>query len=667
MKVSLNWLSDYVDCSRLSAEELGEVFMRLGFPVEDIEETDADIVLDLEVTSNRPDLLGHLGVARELAAAAGLAFTPPQIPDLPAAGRVTDLAAVDVREPTLCPRYTARVIRGVKVGRSPAWLVEYLQAVGLRSVNNVVDVTNFVLMEYAQPLHSFDLAGLDGGQVLVRRAEPGETLVSIDESRCELNPEMLVIADATKPVAVAGVMGGLNTEVTEATTDLLIEAAQFDPLTTRRTSRALGLMSESNYRFERGIDPVAVDEASLRACQLILDLAGGELAEGVIDVWAQPFQPSEVTLRVDRCNRLLGFDTPAERQVEILAKLGLSPQLADGVIRCTPPSYRADLTREADLIEEVGRIEGYDRIPVHDKITQQVAAPGLVEQTRKKLAEALAAAGFDEVVTAAYLDQPTTALFGCDEPVCVDPLHRRTHNALRPTLLPSLLTVVKTNQDAGNAGVNLYELAAVFPPAEACNLPAEHVQLALASEGDLRDLRGAIEAAVGHLAPKAELHFRPAPSAGFDPPAALEITLDGEPVGSAGLIDAKVADHFDLTATVAAGQIRFAPLVEAAKTPRAYEPIARFPGIQRDLSFIVDDGVRWADLAEVIDALPQAYREDLDYVTTFRGKPIAKGRKSLTLRLTYRAADRTLRNEDVDELIAAVVAAAKDKLNAELR
>ena len=246
MKVSLNWLSDYVDCSRLSAEELGEVFMRLGFPVEDIEETDADIVLDLEVTSNRPDLLGHLGVARELAAAAGLAFTPPQIPDLPAAGRVTDLAAVDVREPTLCPRYTARVIRGVKVGRSPAWLVEYLQAVGLRSVNNVVDVTNFVLMEYAQPLHSFDLAGLDGGQVLVRRAEPGETLVSIDESRCELNPEMLVIADATKPVAVAGVMGGLNTEVTEATTDLLIEAAQFDPLTTRRTSRALGLMSESN-------------------------------------------------------------------------------------------------------------------------------------------------------------------------------------------------------------------------------------------------------------------------------------------------------------------------------------------------------------------------------------------------------------------------------------
>jgi len=273
MNISLNWLTDYVDVS-LPVKELGELLTRIGLNLEGVTETDTDIVLDLEVTSNRPDCLGHLGVARELAAATGVEFRPPTIGDLPTSGVASELTSVEVVDPDLCPRYTARVLRNVKVGPSPNWLVERLDAVGLRSINNVVDATNYVLMEYSQPLHSFDYDKLAEHRIVVRRGKGGERMVSIDETTCTLDDSMLIIADAERPVAIAGVMGGLDTEVTEATTNVLIESAQFDPLSVRRTSRKLRLMSESNYRFERGVDPVGVDAASLRACQLILELAG---------------------------------------------------------------------------------------------------------------------------------------------------------------------------------------------------------------------------------------------------------------------------------------------------------------------------------------------------------------------------------------------------------
>jgi len=267
----------------------------------------------LDVTSNRPDWLGHLGVARELAAVTGATLRRPKIGALPTAGVAGELTTVAVESPDLCPRYIARVIRGVKVGPSPAWLVEHLAAVGMRSVNNVVDVTNFVLMEYSQPLHSFDYDKLAEHRIVVRRAQDGEILQAIDGSKCELNHEMLMIADAARPVAVAGVMGGLNTEVTQGTTNILLESAQFDPMSVRKTSRRLQLMSDSNYRFERGVDPMGVDEASLRACQLIVELAGGQVAAGAVDVWAKPAGPWQLALRPERTTRLLGLEIPAAR------------------------------------------------------------------------------------------------------------------------------------------------------------------------------------------------------------------------------------------------------------------------------------------------------------------------------------------------------------------
>ena len=666
MKVSLNWLSDYVDVS-MSAAELADVFLRIGFPCEDIVETATDIVLDLEITSNRPDLLGYLGVARELAAAAEGRFKPPVIGKLPVRGKAADLTNVEVLDPDLCPRYTARVIRGVKVGPSPRRMLERLEAVGLRGINNVVDVTNYVLMEYSQPLHSFDYDKLAENRIVVRRAAGGESLVSIDGTRCRLDRSMLIIADAEKPVAVAGVMGGRDTEVAEGTTNVLIESAQFDPLTTRGTSRKLRLMSESNYRFERGVDPVGVNEASLRACQLILEIAGGELAEGVVDVWARPFSPPTVTLRCERANALLGLEIPPERQAEILDRLGLSPKLADAVITCTVPSYRSDLTREADLIEEIARLAGYDKIPVYSKIAHAVAPQGQRERIERQVHGALAATGFDEAVTIAFLDPDEAAMFGLGESVCVDPLHRKVGNALRATLLPSLLRVCKTNQDAGNTELNLFELAAVFPPGKDGVLPDERTELALVTTGGLRDLRGTVEAVVDRVAPQVRMDVRECEAEGFAAGSAAAVLLDGERIGTLGLIAPEVLDRYGLERAVAAAAVRFDALLSVADAPRRYQPVPKFPPVRRDLSLIVDEAVRWGELRDAIETVAQPMRAGLEYVTTFRGGPIPPGKKSITVRLTYRRPEGTLRSEEADEQVRQVVSHLKEKLAAELR
>ena len=665
MKVSLNWLTDYVDIS-MSAGELAELIVSVGFGVEEIVQTETDVVLDLEITSNRPDLLGHVGVARELAAAAGAKFRPPVIGQLPVHGNVADLTGVEVPDPQLCPRYTARVIRGAKVGPSPKWMVERLQAVGMRSINNVVDVTNYVLMEYSQPLHSFDLDKLAGRRIVVRRARNGEHIVSIDGTKCELNDTMLVIADAEKPVAIAGVMGGLNTEVGEQTVNVLIESAQFDPLSIRHTSRRLQLMSESNYRFERGVDPVAVDEASLRACQLILQTAGGLLAGGVADVWAKPFEPPVVRLRPERCDAILGVTVPPGRQVEILQRLGLSPLVEGGRIACTIPPHRPDLRREIDLIEEVARLDGYAKIPVGGQVTHAVRGEALPQRTRRQIGRVLAAAGFDEAVTFTFIDRAEAELFGWAETVRVNPRVRKTNNVLRPTLLPSLLRACKANQDAGNADVSLFELAAVFPPGRG-TLPDEYVQIGMVTTGDLRDLRGAVEAIVAQVAADAALDVREAPARGFADGAAAEILLDGEPAGTIGRLDRGVLDFHGLESPIAAATMRLEALLKrAGKTP-TYCPIPRLPAVKRDLSFIVEEAVTWRQVQATIDAVRQSMRAGVDHVTTYRGKPIPDGKKSVTVTLTYRSAEGTLRSEQVDEQVADVVSAMKQTWSAELR
>jgi phenylalanyl-tRNA synthetase beta chain len=717
-------LTDYVKVS-MSAAALGEVLTNIGLNCDGLSAGDSDVVYELDVTSNRPDWLGHVGVAREVSAATGAAFTPPVVPQLPATGDIEQFAGVQVEEPVLCPRYTARLIRGVKVGPSPAWLVERLESVGLRSVNNIVDVTNFVLFEYSQPLHSFDYDKLVDHRIIVRRAREGEMMVAIDGTKCQLDPKVLVIADAQRPVAIAGVMGGQNTEVTERTTSILLESAQFDQLSVRRTSRKLGIMSDSNYRFERGVDPVGVDEASRRACQLILQVAGGELVEGVLDVWAKPFGALAVALRPQRTDALLGVHVPQERQLEILNRLCLSPKATDGKIVCTIPPYRRDIYREIDLIEEIARIGGLDRIPVAHTVTHSVQAQPLQVTLRRQVGHILSAAGFDEALSFTFVDKGENELFGVTDPIAADTLVRKTNNYIRATLAPSLLRCFKNNQDAGNTEISLYELAKVFPPssmavpamsstgvspvsvgahsamnhesaensapiserqghvspanhgrdarathgqdAHATGLPLEHTEIGMATTRDLRDLRGAVEALLAGVAPQAKLEITPKDATGFDAQASAAISIDGKEVGKLGMIAASVLAHYGLERPVAVATLDFDALLPLAGITRTYQPLPRFPAVTRDLSLIVDEPVTWRELQSLITGIDQPMRSAVEYVTTYRGKPIAAGKKSVTITLTYRSTEGTLRSQQVDEQVAQVVAAAKEKLGAELR
>ena len=667
MRISLNWLTDYVDVAAVPVKDLATILTDIGLNCEEIIETPTDIVLDLEVTSNRPDCLGHLGVAREAAAVLGKAFTPPALADVPENGPdVAGLAEVIVEAADLCPRYTARVLQGVKIGPSPQWLVERVEAAGLRSINNVVDVTNYVLMEYSQPLHSFDYDKLEGRKIIVRRGRAGEVMVSIDETTCRLDEDMLVIADAEKAVAIAGVMGGLATEVDDATTNVLIESAQFDPLATRRTSRKLALMSESNYRFERGVDPVGLDRASLRACEMILDLAGGTLARGVVDVWASPFEPKTVAMRPARCNALLGIDVPTERQVEILDRLGLAPRSDGGKIVCTIPPHRADLEREADLIEEVARVQGFDSIPVCPHVTHAVTDEGPAQRTRRQVGLLLTAAGFDEAITYTFSDTAEAEMFGFERLITVDETVRKTNNVLRPTLWPSLLRACKTNQDAGNGAVSLFELAAVFPSGRG-QLPDEKVELALVTTRDLRDLRGAIETLLVRLAPSSAFSVRPADVVGLAPGAGADVVLGDQCVGALGQVADSVQHHYGLEHPLCAARLDFEALLGHAQVRRIFTPLAKFPAASRDLSLVVDEPATWREIQDAIDGVDQPMRADVQYVTTFRGKPIPPGRKSVTVRLVYRSAAGTLRSEDVDEQVAAIVSVLAERVSADLR
>jgi len=431
--VSWNWLKDYVVLD-IEPEELARRLMMAGLNHESTKTVDDDLAIDLEVTSNRPDCLGHLGVAREAAVLCGHPLRlPPAAPreSQPAAAELTRVA---IECPELCPRYIARVIRGVRIGPSPDWLVGRLRTLGISSINNVVDVTNYVLMECGQPLHVFDLTKLTGRQILVREARTGERLEAIDHKTYELSPGMCVIADEQSPVAVGGVMGGAASEVSAATTEILLEAAQFDPASVRATARRLNLHSDSSYRFERGVDPEGVDWASRRAAQWIQELAGGHeqvhVAAGSVDVGRQPAPRAPVVLRFDQLRRILGIEIdPAEvcrilqalgnteRSVVFPARVdyrGSSPagQAADGgAVEVVPPSWRADLTREIDLIEEVARIHGYDAIPEDVSVPMATSARSIEDWVLAEVRQVLTAAGFDEALTVSVVEEDWSAAF----------------------------------------------------------------------------------------------------------------------------------------------------------------------------------------------------------------------------------------------------------------
>ena len=669
MKISLNWLNDYIEAGH-SADQIADILSDLGFPYEGIEHLDDDCVIDIEVSSNRGDCLSHIGIARELAAAIGTELKLPAVGLDESEKDVSDFAAVEIAEPALCGRYTARIIEGVKVAPSPDWLTKRLEAVGMRSVNNVVDATNYVMLETGQPSHAFDYGKIAQGKIVVRKALAGETLISIDGTRCELASDMLIIADAEKSVAVAGVMGGADTEVSEQTTTILLEDAYFDPASVRMTSRKLALPSEASFRFERIVDIEKIDWASKRTAQLITQLAGGKVAKGVVDIYPGKREQKKVTMRLSRLNKLLGIEVPSDEVAKIFSRLSFQPQRKDDLLVCLVPSWRSDIYREVDLIEEVARVYGYCQIPTESKISIEVTPVDARQKSAAAVGTYLNGCGFYETINVTFVDNSVAQLFtdiDFKEHLAVKDVSRKSANLLRQTLITSLLGVLKTNLNAKNSPCRIFEIADTFvPTGKAGTLPTEKTKLALVCDSDFRDLRGVVEGLINSIDRNAQAVFTSADLLWAE--VGAQILVNGEVFGTAGVVSKKVRDKFDFKDLApCAAEMDFELLAALKKGPIKVRPIPKFPAIERDLSIIVDENITWADIVKAVNRKPPDQLEEVQFVGIYRGKAITSGKKSVTLSLRFRDEDGTLTHDTVDGFEADIVAELAESTASQLR
>jgi phenylalanyl-tRNA synthetase beta chain len=671
MRTSLEWLGEFLPGEPIHAEVAAEALTHGGLPVEVIERFGDDTVIDVEVTSNRSDCLSHAGVAREVAALVGREFRGVKIPPAEAAGPpASDATSVCIEAPALCPHYTARVIKGVKVVPSPAWMVRRLEAVGLRSINNVADVTNYVMFETGQPLHAFDFDRLGGRRIVVREARPGEKLVSIDGHERVLEPGMLVIADAERPVALAGVMGGRASEVSGSTVNVLLESARFDPLSVRRTARALAMRSDSSYRFERGIDPTLPDLASVRAAQLIVQTAGGQLLAGVAEAGCEEWTPKTLTLRLEKLRRVLGIDVSADEAVAALRRLQLQPVLAGDGIQVTVPSWRLDLNIEVDLVEEVARVLGYARVPVREEISIRVVPPEPWLKTQGTIRETLVAAGYFEAITFSFVTDLLAGDFVPGEAGAAlsraNPAVRKADASLRPSILPGLLEGVRRNENAGTAAAKLFEIGSVFWN-DAAGRVVERRQLGLVGSCDVREVRGAVEAVLAKLDRQKSVSVSPDARAGFGRGACGRIEWSGQTVGYLGVIEKSVAEKLSLRDPPAAAELDLSMLLAGAQHVPQLSALPKFPPVERDLSLVVKEGARYDQIERTIRGVGAADLEDVVYKMTYRGKPLEKGVKSVTVTLVFRSEEGTLTGDRVDEEVKRIVAAAGSAVGAVLR
>ena len=670
MKISLDWLSDYVEIDK-SAQDVAEILSNVGFPIEGIESVEAGTVIDVEVTSNRGDCLSHIGIARELAAATGKKLKLPKI-KLPEGNKDTgEFVNVKIEQSRLCGRYSARIISGIKVGPAPDWMKKKLEAIGVRSVNNVVDATNYAMMESGQPPHAFDYDKLTGGEIIVRPSMSGERLVSIDGTKCDLDGSMLVIADKAGPVAIAGVMGGLETEISDSTTTVLLEDAHFDPVSIRTTGRRLAISSESAFRFERNVDIEMINWASQRCAQLITQVAGGTVAKGLVDAYPAKWEQQTVGMRFSRLNKLLGIEVDKDAVLKILQALHFNPQLKkDDLVVCNIPSWRHDVYREVDLIEEAARCYGYNNIPVEEKITISVKPVDEREKVASDLRVFLNGCGFYETINVTFVDDVVGGLFAQDgDRLSVQDISRKSANQLRSNLIGSLMSVFKSNYNAGNVPCRIFELAHTFEPVQGqseTTLPNERTKLATVFDGDFRELRGVIEGLVNVLNKDIKLDFKSVDLKWAQ--AGAEITADGRVVGVVGIVSQEIVNKFDLeNVRPCAAELDFDTLFEMRGGSFSLKPIPRFPAITRDLSLVVDESTKWADIITTVNDGSPAELEDVKFVGIYRGKPISSGKKSVTVSLRFRDEDGTLRHEVVDEFESDILGRLKNTLGAELR
>jgi phenylalanyl-tRNA synthetase beta chain len=679
MKISLEWLKDYIELD-LSLPALIEKLNMIGLIVEAWEKKGSDVILDIETYANRPDTLGHLGVARELAAALELRLKDQKWPLAEIEQKTSELVEVQVWDDDLCPRYSGLVVKGLKVGPSPEWLRKRIEAVGLKPINNVVDVTNYVLFSTAHPIHAFDLAEISGRKIIIRRAGEGEVLRSLEGSDISLASEMLVIADEKKPIALAGIIGGEESSVKGSTQDVFIESAFFDPVTIRKTSKKTGISTDASYRFERGADISFPPQAALMAASLLTQL-GGKASVGMADVYPKARKEKTVVLRHHRISDLIGLEIDEEFAVRTLVSLGFQVDAQQkGVWRVKIPQFRVDIEREADLIEEVARFYGYDKIPASIPPLRVLEPPVAQKRERiNRLRQLLFHNGFDEVLNFSFSNPEEEARFKTGKKAIEirNPISSKA-SLLKTTLLGGLLDNIVWNKNRGAEGIHLFEVGNVYFWQNQAK--REQLSLALATTGlvgpvqwhskseetDFFRLKGALESLMTYSRHE-PFSFKEEDHAFFEPRFSLALIFKEETVGYCGLLKKKLLNAYSLNDSVWAAELNLALLFEKQPHPFEYTPVARFPSITRDVSFIADQSVDYQDIKKFIEKLSIPYLTKFDLYDRFSGSSIPKGKISLSVRFVFRHPQRTLLAKDVDAFLEKIINSLVTRFKFQLR
>lgn len=642
----------------------------------------SDFIFEAGVTPNRADLLSIKGMAREAAAITGAVFHDKDFPVDEGEAAVTGFASVEIAPGAPCRRYTAKVIEGVTIGPSPEDIRQRLEAHGIRSINNVVDVTNLVLLETGQPLHAFDLAKLNGRKIIVRPAAHGEKIVTIEGRERALEESMMVVADSERPVAVAGVMGGKETEVTEATTTVLLESAWFDPSSVRRTSRKLGLSSDSSFRFERGVDMEGVERALEMAAHLINKLAGGWVARGTLEVYPVKQHVYPIDFRVRRAQELIGAPASEEEILEIFRKLKIIAKKAGaGVFSATPPSYRVDLKNETDLVEEVARIYGYNKIPTTLPVARLIpGSPGRLSAIRRQAKSLLRASGFMEVINYSFVSRDSFSVTGPEGKKGVSLLNPLTEeqSVMRDSLLPSLLENLKYNLARKTEEVRIFEFAPVFSGNG--KLPSEKWKVSGLIYGqrfepgwsfprdwvDFYDIKGAVERLLEDIGiEKAE--FVAAVHQLLHPGKTAHLKAGGKIAGVLGELHPDFWERYGLRKPAYLFELDIDTLMDLFGRAKKYRQLPRFPESARDVAFVIDEGAPFGELLRTVQKLDTKLIDKVELFDVYYGGNIPQGKRSLAIRVTYRSMERTLTAQEVEDIHSRVVKELTDRFKAEIR
>jgi phenylalanyl-tRNA synthetase beta chain len=683
MGISTNWLKKYVDY-KWSAEELAQALTMAGIAIEGVDDVDGDKVLDLDLTPNRGDCLGMINLAREVAALTGAQVTLPEINIQESPDDIKSYIDVEIKDPDLCRRYAARVVKNVKIGPSPAWMQDALIHSGIRPINNVVDVTNYVMLETNQPLHAFDYSLLsEDKRIVVRRAVKGEKFTTLDDVERVLEDSMLVITDGKKPVALAGVMGGQNTEISDDTTTVLLESANFDPVNTRRTSQKLALRSDSSIRFEKGVDINGAIFAINRAAQLIQELAGGQVVSGICDVYPQPQPPKTIKLRPQRVNELLGTDITAEQIISYMKRLSFPVKKSKDGLDVVVPTYRPDLQVEVDLIEEVARLHGYNLIP--SQLPPGASSGGLTpyQKFQVKIRNTMAS-NMREVINYSFINKEML-----DRVMLPDDDYRRKALAIanplseeqgimRTMLMPGLLMNVSRNLARRNQNLSFFEMGSVFIPGKE-KLPSEVLKLGAVVSGsssinwkaaplelDFYYLKGLVEDLFQQLG-VTDGQFEASVAPGFHPGRTAIIRCGEDEVGIIGEVHPQVLENFDIKNRVVLTELEIEKLYKHAAPRVMTESIGRFPAVERDLAVLLPLEVAAARAVDTIRKAGEPLLRDVLLFDLFTGGQLGTDIKSMAFRLIFQSDEGTLTDEEVNPVIERIIKQLQESLGAKLR